>query len=372
MRATACSRASSVASLQYSSCHRDGGWAVERERWSATTFMRNARVNWSGLAGDTRTEASSCFSLGSSRRLRARKRRRRWSAIATRSRAQARARGEIQRQGSLDGLVRYYPSGSERAISHSMTREGVETGEEPIAAKPPKALSDRFRDRATWVSGRAKGAHLGAGAAVHRLLEAQHKVGKLLLPFLRLGRLPLLKQAQTAGRTRSFEVEMSARASRKPDAVHARDLQKTNRGGGREKRVPSRPSALRVDGGCRRGGSYMCCMRIFRLGMSASDCQVFQELFPPPLAPAMPTPLGAPAPFPCISAAASFRYFTDSFRKRGEIQALIDSARSLLATRKSPLFAVRRVRCALGLLNRQVRVGAATFCARAGVAGACS
>ena len=105
-----------------------------------------------------------------------------------------------------------------------MTREGVETGEEPIAAKPPKALSDRFRDRATWVSGRAKGAHLGAGAAVHRLLEAQHKVGKLLLPFLRLGRLPLLEQAQTAGRTRSFEVEMSARASRKPDAVQALSL----------------------------------------------------------------------------------------------------------------------------------------------------
>ena len=49
-------------------------------------------------------------------------------------------------------------------------------------------------------------------------------------------------------------------------------------------------------------------------------------------------PLGAPAPFPCISAAASFRYFTDSFHKRGEIQALIDSARSLLATRKSPPF----------------------------------
>lgn len=65
----------------------------------------------------------------------------------------------------------------------------------------------------------------------------------------------------------------------------------------------------------------MCCMRIFRLGISLSDCQVFQVLFPPPLAPAMPTPLGAPAPFPCISAAASFRYFTDSFRKRGEIQS---------------------------------------------------
>ena len=73
------------------------------------------------------------------------KKSRRWAAIATRSRARARARGGIRREGSLVGLVRSDPSGSERAISRSMTRGGVETGEKPIAAKPPKALSDRFR-----------------------------------------------------------------------------------------------------------------------------------------------------------------------------------------------------------------------------------
>ena len=41
-------------------------------------------------------------------------------------------------------------------------------------------------------------AHLGAGAAVHRLFQAQHEVGELLLPLLRLGRFPLLKQPQAA------------------------------------------------------------------------------------------------------------------------------------------------------------------------------
>jgi hypothetical protein len=41
-------------------------------------------------------------------------------------------------------------------------------------------------------------AHLGAGAAVHRLFQAQHEVGELLLPLLRLGGFPLLKQPQAA------------------------------------------------------------------------------------------------------------------------------------------------------------------------------
>ena len=197
MRATACSRASSVCSLQYSSCAswmrgRGGGTVSTREDrgcWGRVSpgwkkaksgsavllhrgldFRRTVRAKM--LASDRATRRNRDPIAGPIAKVSSR----RWRRVGSRDRTRSDPRGAVE--------IRW------RAVSDQTAFRF------PVS---PGGFSKQMSASSSVKSG--SGAYLGPRSAVYRLLQAQHKVRELLRPLLRLGRFTLLEQTQAEGQS---------------------------------------------------------------------------------------------------------------------------------------------------------------------------